>query len=85
VWTVTGRPMGPAGPVAPGEPLCIEDVLDRVVAPAVTVRGGRALLVVLDGMSAAVAAQLAAELRRDRWEECDPLGSTGAASGGERP
>ncbi|MEX5709844.1 BREX-2 system phosphatase PglZ, partial [Parafrankia sp. FMc6] len=41
----------------------------------VTARGGRALLVVLDGMSAAVAAQLAAELRHERWEECDPLGS----------
>lgn len=72
VWTTTGRP-GDA--TAPGGPLCIEDVLDRVVAPVVTARGGRVLVVVLDGMSAAVAAQLAAELRRERWEECDPLGS----------
>ncbi|OHV25443.1 alkaline phosphatase [Parafrankia soli] len=72
LWTPTGRP---AGAAAPGGPLCVEEVLDRVVAPVVTARGGRALLVVLDGMSAAVAAQLAAELRRERWEECDPLGS----------
>ncbi|WP_322749521.1 MULTISPECIES: BREX-2 system phosphatase PglZ [unclassified Frankia] len=79
-WTVTARPAGmaaPDGTAAPDGPLCVEEILDRVVAPVVTARGGRALLVVLDGMSAAVAAQLAAELRRDRWEECDPLGSLG--------
>ncbi|WP_261574304.1 BREX-2 system phosphatase PglZ [Frankia gtarii] len=79
VWTATGRRGGPA---AQGGPLCIEEVLDRVVAPVVTARGSRALLVVLDGMSAAVAAQLAAELRRERWEECDPLGSLGGEPAG---
>ncbi|MCK9900622.1 BREX-2 system phosphatase PglZ [Frankia sp. Cpl3] len=83
-WTVTGRS---AGTLAPGGalvgqrgPLCVEDVLDRVVAPVLTSRNGRALLVVLDGMSAAVAAQLAAELRRERWEECDPLGAAGSGT-----
>ncbi|EFC82792.1 BREX-2 system phosphatase PglZ [Parafrankia sp. EUN1f] len=75
-WTTTGRPAPAVQPVpaGPAAPLCVEDVLDRVVRPVVTARGGRALLLVLDGMSAAVAAQLAAELRRERWEECDPLG-----------
>ncbi|SNQ47233.1 PglZ domain protein [Frankia canadensis] len=70
VWTTT------AGLTAarPKRPLTVEDILDRVVAPVVTSHGGRALLVVLDGMNAALAAQLAAELRRERWEECDPLG-----------
>ncbi|ONH24914.1 BREX-2 system phosphatase PglZ [Pseudofrankia asymbiotica] len=73
-----------AGPSGPGGPLVVEDVLDRVVAPVVTARGGRrALLVVLDGLSAAVATQLAAELRRDRWEECDPLGAEPAEPAGE--
>jgi len=70
-WTTTG--------ILPGEaedaPLGIEEVLDRVVAPVITARG-KALLVVLDGMSAAVAIQLAAALRRERWEECDPLGGS---------
>ncbi|KPM55961.1 alkaline phosphatase [Frankia sp. R43] len=72
-WTTTGR-SAPAGSAGSAGPLCVEEVLDRVVRPAVTARGGRVLLLVLDGMSAAVAAQLAAELRRERWEECDPLG-----------
>ncbi|WP_232425151.1 BREX-2 system phosphatase PglZ [Pseudofrankia inefficax] len=73
-----------AGPSRPDGPLLVEEVLDRVVAPVITARGGgRALLVVLDGMSAAVAAQLAAELRRDRWEECDPLGVDWGDTAGE--
>ncbi len=70
-WTV--------GAPGPGGPLLVEEILDRVVAPVVTARGGRrALLVVLDGLSAAVATQLAAELRRDRWQEYDPLGAARA-------
>ncbi|SQD96912.1 BREX-2 system phosphatase PglZ [Parafrankia sp. BMG5.11] len=76
-WTTTGR----LPSEAEGAPLGIEEVLDRVVAPVVTARG-KALLVVLDGMSAAVAIQLAAALRRERWEECDPLGDS--ASGAAR-
>lgn len=68
-----------AGPAGPGGPLLVEEILDRVVAPVVTASGAsggrRAVLVVLDGLSVAVATQLAAELRRDRWQECDPLGS----------
>lgn|GEM_PF-212517 len=80
-WTTTGR----LPSEAEGAPLGIEEVLDRVVAPLVAARG-KALLVVLDGMSAAVAIQLAAGLRRERWEECDPLsgsvvgGSTGSVA-----
>ncbi|WP_250281950.1 BREX-2 system phosphatase PglZ [Frankia sp. CiP1_Cm_nod2] len=81
-WSTTGRP-APAAAAAPAGPLCVEEILDRVVAPVVAARGGRALLVVLDGMSAAVAVQLAAELRRERWEECDPLGSLPGGPNGE--
>ncbi|MEX5637006.1 BREX-2 system phosphatase PglZ [Parafrankia sp. FMc2] len=79
-WTTTGRL--PSTGETGGAPLGIEEVLDRVVAPVVTARG-KALLVVLDGMSAAVAIQLAAGLRRERWEECDPLGE-GAGSAARR-
>ncbi|WP_239405407.1 BREX-2 system phosphatase PglZ, partial [Frankia sp. Cj3] len=75
-WTTTGS----LPSEAEGAPLGIEEILDRVVAPVVTARG-KALLVVLDGMSAAVAIQLAAGLRRERWAECDPLGdSAGGAA-----
>ncbi|WP_018638826.1 BREX-2 system phosphatase PglZ [Parafrankia elaeagni] len=74
-WTTTGS----LPSEAEGAPLGIEEVLDRVVAPVIRARG-KALLVVLDGMSAAVAIQLAAALRGERWEECDPLG---ASAGGD--
>ncbi|CAO5258129.1 BREX-2 system phosphatase PglZ [Frankia sp. AgKG'84/4] len=77
-WTV--------GVPGPGAPLLVEEILDRVVAPVVTARGGRrALLVVLDGLSAAVATQLAAELRRDRWQEYDPLGAARADQAAGEP
>jgi hypothetical protein len=67
--------------------LLVEEILDRVVAPAVRRRDGRRasrmLLVVLDGMSAAVAVQLGQDLRRERWAEFDPLGAVDRAAAGE--
>ncbi|WP_413115997.1 BREX-2 system phosphatase PglZ [Streptomyces sp. CY1] len=64
-WTEAGTP--------PGAMLTVETFLDRVVKPVV--RGGtgrRVLLLVLDGMSAAIAAELGEELRAS-WAEYDPL------------
>ncbi|GGL15879.1 BREX-2 system phosphatase PglZ [Planomonospora parontospora] len=60
----------------PGEILTVETVLPRVVAPLVAGASGKrrpVLLLVLDGMSAAVAAALGEELRAERWEEYDPV------------
>ena len=48
----------------PGTLVPMEDALDRLVRPL-----GRSLLLVLDGMSAGVLAELADELVRDRWQE----------------
>ncbi|WKX69247.1 BREX-2 system phosphatase PglZ [Streptomyces sp. XD-27] len=64
-WTAAGTP--------PGSMLAVESFLDRVVKPIV--RGGdgrRIMLLVLDGMSAAVAGELAEELRSS-WAEFDPV------------
>lgn len=67
-WT---RDAGPTGNL-----LTVETVLPRVVAPVVR-DGDRALVVVVvDGMSAAVAADLGAELVTRGWVEYDPLGDT---------
>lgn len=57
----------------PGSMLTVETFLDRVVGPVVR-RGEerRVLLLVLDGMSAAIANELGEELRRS-WAEFDPL------------
>ncbi|QFQ96811.1 BREX-2 system phosphatase PglZ [Streptomyces phaeolivaceus] len=57
----------------PGAMLTVETFLDRVVGPVVR-RGEerRVLLLVLDGMSAAIANELGEELRRS-WAEFDPL------------
>ncbi|MFI6450032.1 BREX-2 system phosphatase PglZ [Streptosporangium amethystogenes] len=69
-WTATG----------PGDLLTVDTVLPRVVAPLVADRSdqGRPLLfVVLDGMSAAVATELAEELRERNWEEYDPVPGSG--------
>ncbi|MFG3022551.1 BREX-2 system phosphatase PglZ [Streptomyces sp. NPDC048254] len=57
----------------PGSMLTVETFLDRVVGPVVR-RGEerRVLLLVLDGMSAAIANDLGEELRRS-WAEFDPL------------
>jgi hypothetical protein len=64
-WTEAGTP--------PGGMLVVEDFLRTVVEPIVKHAGDRRiLLLVVDGMSAAIACELAEELRRD-WAEYDPL------------
>ncbi|NDU73742.1 BREX-2 system phosphatase PglZ [Actinomadura sp. DSM 109109] len=71
-WTAAGTD--------PGSMLTVETFLPRIVKPVVTGKSPRrVLLLVLDGMSTAIAAELAEELRRD-WAEYDPLpDSSGAA------
>ncbi|MGW0631020.1 BREX-2 system phosphatase PglZ [Streptomyces sp. NPDC002758] len=65
VWTQAGTP--------PGTMLTVETFLDQVVKPAVKhAEGRRILLLVLDGMSAAIASELGEELRQS-WAEFDPL------------
>ncbi|SCL45910.1 PglZ domain-containing protein [Micromonospora citrea] len=65
-----------AGPGNDGGLLTVENLLPRVVEPLI--RADRpVLLVVLDGMSAAVAVQLADELSQ-HWVEYDPLAGAGA-------
>ncbi|GAA1011412.1 hypothetical protein Aple_059520 [Acrocarpospora pleiomorpha] len=57
----------------PGSMLTVESFLTRVVKPVVTAKTGRrVLLLVLDGMSAAIATELGEELRR-QWAEYDPV------------
>ncbi|MFI6517325.1 BREX-2 system phosphatase PglZ [Spirillospora sp. NPDC050679] len=70
-WTAAGTD--------PGSMLTVETFLPRVVKPVATGKTGRrVLLLVLDGMSAAIAAELAGELRRN-WAEFDPVpGPAGA-------
>ncbi len=67
-WTAAGA--------SPGRMLTVESVLPRVVAPLVVAGKRPALLLVLDGMSAAVAVELAEELSEQRWDEYDPLGDS---------
>ncbi|WP_280505068.1 BREX-2 system phosphatase PglZ [Nocardia farcinica] len=62
VWTEAGS--------SPGEMLTVETFLHRVVRPLAA--DPRVLLVVVDGMSAAIATQLAGELRGS-FAEFDPL------------
>lgn len=71
-WTSAGTP--------PGDLLTVETLLSRVVAPLVRHGDRPVLLVVLDGMSAAVAVDLAEDLVRQNWVEHDPLAGAG---GGE--
>ncbi|MGW4849040.1 BREX-2 system phosphatase PglZ [Nocardia brasiliensis] len=61
VWTAAGT--------APGRMLTVESFLTRVVAPIAGHR--RVLLLVLDGMSAAIATELADQLLNG-WNEYDP-------------
>ncbi|WP_055487733.1 BREX-2 system phosphatase PglZ [Streptomyces sp. WMMB 322] len=64
-WTAAGTP--------PGSMLTVESFLDRVVKPLL--RNGeerRVLLIVVDGMSAAIANELGEELRSS-WAEFDPV------------
>ncbi len=56
----------------PGEMLTVETFLPRVVAPVVEDGRRRVLLLVVDGMNAAIAAEFGEELR-DHWVEYDPL------------
>ncbi|NJA55278.1 BREX-2 system phosphatase PglZ [Streptomyces sp. NEAU-H3] len=64
VWTAEGS--------SPGSLLTVESFLTRVVAPVVAEPGRRVLLLLLDGMSAAIGAELGGELR-EQWAEFDPL------------
>ncbi|GAB3810396.1 hypothetical protein GCM10027605_48410 [Micromonospora zhanjiangensis] len=66
-----------AGPGNDGGLLTVENVLPRVVEPLIRA-DGPVLLVVLDGMSAAVAVELAEELSQ-HWVEYDPLAGSGPA------
>ncbi|MFE4674490.1 BREX-2 system phosphatase PglZ [Streptomyces sp. NPDC056723] len=69
VWTADGT--------GPGSMLTVETFLERVVAPVASGSvGRRILLLVVDGMSAAIAAELADELRYS-WAEFDPLSTAG--------
>ncbi|GAA0597386.1 BREX-2 system phosphatase PglZ [Actinomadura livida] len=64
-WTAAGTD--------PGSMLTVETFLPRIVKPVVTGKSQyRLLLLVLDGMSAGIAAELAEELRRN-WAEYDPM------------
>ncbi|MGA4544422.1 BREX-2 system phosphatase PglZ [Uniformispora flossi] len=61
----------------PGSMLTVERVLPEVLAPLVAGPKDRrrpCLFLVLDGMSGAVATELAEQLRERRWEEYDPWG-----------
>ncbi|MFF3547306.1 BREX-2 system phosphatase PglZ [Streptomyces platensis] len=65
IWTQAGTP--------PGSMLTVETFLDQVVKPVVKYgEGRRVLLLVLDGMSAAIASELGEELRSS-WAEFDPV------------
>ncbi|MET8330034.1 BREX-2 system phosphatase PglZ [Streptomyces sp. NPDC005181] len=63
-WTASGTESGSM--------LTVETFLPTVVAPVVKAGERRVLLLVLDGMSAAIAAELGEELR-EHWVEYDPL------------
>ncbi|WP_250297836.1 BREX-2 system phosphatase PglZ [Streptomyces sp. A 4/2] len=63
-WTANGTD--------PGSMLTVETFLPTVVAPVVKAGGRRVLLLVLDGMSASIAAELGEELR-EHWVEYDPV------------
>ncbi|MGW6415264.1 BREX-2 system phosphatase PglZ [Streptomyces sp. NPDC055055] len=64
-WTVSGT--------GPGTGLTVETFLERVVRPVVQgTDGRRVLLLVLDGMSAAIANELAEDLRAS-WAEFDTM------------
>lgn len=61
-WTASGS--------APGSMLTVETFLHRVVRPLAATR--RVMLIVIDGMSSAIATELAGELRKS-FAEYDPL------------
>jgi hypothetical protein len=71
-WTASGTD--------PGSMLTVETFLRRVVAPVVKAGERGTMLIVLDGMSAAVATELGEQLH-ETWAEFDPVGTTGASAG----
>ncbi len=72
-WTASGPGSGA------DEPLLVETLLPNVLAPFGRKGARPVLFVVLDGMSAAVAIELADQLVRDGWSEYDPVGGDGVA------
>ncbi|MCC0575118.1 BREX-2 system phosphatase PglZ [Streptomyces californicus] len=64
VWTSDGTD--------PRSMLTVESLLNRIVTPVIQSPGRRVLLLLVDGMSAAIAAELGEELRC-QWAEFDPL------------
>jgi hypothetical protein len=76
-WTIH------ASTTAPDGALLVEDVLRRIAVPLAAQRPPLVLL--LDGMSSAVAVRLGEELGAPRWVEAAPdLGSDGSAAPGRR-
>jgi PglZ domain len=67
----------------PGELLTVEAVLPTVVAPLVRAAERPVLVIVIDGMSAAVAAELAEDMTSNGWLEYDPL--AGKPANGSAP
>ncbi|MET8541077.1 BREX-2 system phosphatase PglZ [Kitasatospora sp. NPDC004799] len=63
----------------PGECLVIENVLASTVVPLLRKDGPAPFVLVLDGMSSAVAAQLGEETEREGWLETVPPSPDGAA------
>lgn len=72
VWTASGPVSGPA------EPLLVEQVGAKVLAPFGKIGAPPLLFVVIDGMNAAVAVELAERLADEAWTEYDPLPAGGA-------
>nr|BFE56535.1 BREX-2 system phosphatase PglZ [Dactylosporangium thailandense] len=72
-WTAAGGPLS-------GPTLVVEKVLERVVAPLIRDAGPPVLLVILDGMSTAVAAELAQDLTDHGLVEFDPLSGADKAA-----
>jgi hypothetical protein len=64
----------------PGAVLTVESVLPKVVAPVVHDGERGVLLIVMDGMSAAVANELTVELTGAGWQEFDPIGVRGSST-----
>ncbi|MCI0687404.1 MAG: BREX-2 system phosphatase PglZ [Sporichthyaceae bacterium] len=65
----------------PGSMLIVERLLEQVVAPVARAHPDRALLIVLDGMSAAIAAELAEQITARSWVE---IGQPDAGGAGRR-
>ncbi|HZL75706.1 MAG TPA: BREX-2 system phosphatase PglZ [Propionibacteriaceae bacterium] len=67
-WTAAG----PASGV--DQPLLVEELAAKVLAPFGKTGASPVLFVVIDGMSAAVAVELAERLADESWTEYDPIG-----------